>query len=280
MTRLLWANIAPHHDLHTAFIDIPTARGYVMPRHCHDFYELILVLSGRAAHDVDGDTTLLEPNQLMLVRPDDAHTIRVARGTHLQYINIAFRADLWRTFSALGNFGALEEGTVPHCMVKHEVGSVRRCFENLLEPQTRTRSGLLRLLSETAPLLIGESTVEFDRTFSDAPDWLQRACAAMRVEENLRGGVPRLVELCGASAGHVSRTLKAHSGLAPSEWILERKLERAASLLSTSQRSIEEIARDCGFQNASYFYRTFARRYKMAPRAFRLRASRAVTAHL
>jgi AraC-like DNA-binding protein/mannose-6-phosphate isomerase-like protein (cupin superfamily) len=277
MKRLLWKDIAPGAAMHAAFIDIRAARGYTMARHCHDFYELLWVLAGRATHEANGHETVLTPETLVLVRPDDAHTIQASRGAQLQYINIAFRADLWRHFVALGDFGALENGPSPQC-VAPDATRARRCFERLLEPHAQTRSNLLHLWAETAPLLAGESTVEIDGTLRDAPDWLQRACAAMRTPENLRAGVPRLVELCGASASHVSRTLKTHSGVACSEWILERKLESAAALLVGTQRTAEDIARACGFSNTSYFYRTFARRYKLSPRAFRLQQSRAVTA--
>ena len=56
----------------------------------------------------------------------------------------------------------------------------------------------------------------------------------------------------------------------------ERKLARAARLLETSSLAVEEIARDCGFGNSAYFYRTFARRYSASPRAFRLAARQRV----
>lgn len=55
----------------------------------------------------------------------------------------------------------------------------------------------------------------------------------------------------------------------PSEFIRSIKLKKAANLLKTTDRTVQEIMFDCGFNNKSYFYRTFAQTYGMSPKEYR-----------
>jgi len=61
------------------------------------------------------------------------------------------------------------------------------------------------------------------------------------------------------------------TGLTPSEYIDQVRIEFAAHLLRSDERSIDEVVEACGFDNNSYFYRLFKRQYGTTPRQFRLR---------
>lgn len=65
------------------------------------------------------------------------------------------------------------------------------------------------------------------------------------------------------------RRVKDILGKKPSEFIRSVKLRKAASLLKTTDRTVQEIMFDCGFNNKSYFYRTFAITYGMSPKEYR-----------
>jgi AraC-like DNA-binding protein len=45
-------------------------------------------------------------------------------------------------------------------------------------------------------------------------------------------------------------------------------------LLTTTSRSISDIADDCGFENLSYFYRRFGREFGESPMKHRMQARR------
>jgi AraC-like DNA-binding protein len=107
------------------------------------------------------------------------------------------------------------------------------------------------------------------------PSWLADACAAMRAEENLRGGVPRLQELARVSPAHLSRSVRAAYGTTPTELVADLRLEHAASLLAATTSPIAEIAGRCGYASQSYFTRCFTTAHQVSPRDFRHRAQRA-----
>ena len=283
-TRFLWEFIAPESIFHAALVDIRAARAYAMPQHDHDFHELLFVLSGRAIHRTSMSDFEMSPHTLILIRPRDAHSIVVPRGGSLRYLNLAFRSSLWRNFLALATAAEpLESSAVPpHRAVPDEAAAgLRADFECMLRAWHEGATALwplLQLWSQAVPLLLqhdisaGPSTTGLEY----APDWLRCGADAMRGGANLRGGVTQLQALCGVSAGHLARTLKGQCGQSPREWILARRLERAARLLATTPLAVEEIGRDCGFANSAYFYRTFAREFGQTPRTYRLAARQRV----
>lgn len=69
----------------------------------------------------------------------------------------------------------------------------------------------------------------------------------------------------GSSPGFFSRIFKKIIGITPFEYIIESRLILARHLLTTSGMSIEQVASACGFDNISYFYRIFKRRFQITP---------------
>jgi mannose-6-phosphate isomerase-like protein (cupin superfamily) len=101
--RLFFANIAPGRPYHAALSATERAKAHGMrvTEHCHDFYEMLLVLAGEAVHGINGIETPLRAGDLILLRPDDRHYIRFQTGRHFYYINIAVDADMWHGFHTL-----------------------------------------------------------------------------------------------------------------------------------------------------------------------------------
>jgi len=68
----------------------------------------------------------------------------------------------------------------------------------------------------------------------------------------------------------LSRTFRAHYGLAPSVFLQSLRLERAMVLLSDSNLPMKDIARRCGFRDAAYFSRVVQKKTGFSPLALRL----------
>lgn len=78
-----------------------------------------------------------------------------------------------------------------------------------------------------------------------------------------------LAKLCGRSLSGFKREFAQVYGEAPQTWIRRKKLKRAAFLLETSDKNIEEIAEASGFTSAAHFARLFKEQYSVTPTAFR-----------
>jgi AraC-like DNA-binding protein len=58
---------------------------------------------------------------------------------------------------------------------------------------------------------------------------------------------------------------------APARWVLRKRLDQAASLLTNSDLPIIEITQECGFENQTHFSRVFRKKFGTAPSQWRRR---------
>ncbi len=95
------------------------------------------------------------------------------------------------------------------------------------------------------------------------------ALAAKSPDQDLR--LAALAARSHLSAFHLHRMFSAVAGETPKAYTLRLRLSRGAALLLTSDRSVLDIALDCGFKSHEAFTRAFARQFAMTPRAYRAR---------
>lgn len=77
-----------------------------------------------------------------------------------------------------------------------------------------------------------------------------------------------LAQIAGLSTYHFSRLFKQAVGIAPGQYVLQQRIERAKRLLKQPSVSVQQVAKDCGFGSASYFARQFRKAVGVTPKAF------------
>jgi AraC-like DNA-binding protein len=81
--------------------------------------------------------------------------------------------------------------------------------------------------------------------------------------------VDDLARAAGLSRAHFSREFRAAFGESPHSYLLTRRMERAAALLRTTDRSVAEICFSVGLQSVGSFTSSFKRTYSVTPTAYR-----------
>ncbi|MEA2468222.1 MAG: hypothetical protein QOJ57_2348 [Thermoleophilaceae bacterium] len=84
-------------------------------------------------------------------------------------------------------------------------------------------------------------------------------------------GVDDLARAAGLSRAHFSREFRAAFGETPHAYLLTRRLERAAALLRTTDRSVADVCFSVGLQSLGSFTTSFNRMYSMSPTTYRAR---------
>src|ERR1041384_3918179 len=82
-------------------------------------------------------------------------------------------------------------------------------------------------------------------------------------------GVDEMASAAGLSRAHFSREFRREFGESPHAYLLTRRLERAASLLRATDRSVAEICFAVGLQSVGSFTSSFSRTYGISPTAYR-----------
>ena len=81
--------------------------------------------------------------------------------------------------------------------------------------------------------------------------------------------VDDMADAAGLSRAHFSREFKRAFGESPHGYLLTRRLERAAALLRSTDRSVVDICLSVGLQSVGSFTTSFKRTYGMSPTAYR-----------
>jgi AraC-like DNA-binding protein len=82
-------------------------------------------------------------------------------------------------------------------------------------------------------------------------------------------GVDAMAKVAGLSRAHFSREFRRAFGESPHAYLLTRRLERAAALLRTTDRSVAEICFSVGLQSVGSFTTSFTRTFGFSPTAYR-----------
>lgn len=78
----------------------------------------------------------------------------------------------------------------------------------------------------------------------------------------------QLASVAQVSEFHFSRLFKNTTGMAPHQFVLRLRLERALSLIKTRQLPLSDVAVAAGFFDQAHFTNVFKRAFGMTPRAF------------
>ncbi|MFD0673258.1 helix-turn-helix domain-containing protein [Cohnella sp. GCM10027633] len=76
--------------------------------------------------------------------------------------------------------------------------------------------------------------------------------------------------LAGWSPVRFTREFQAAYRIKPSQYVKQRRVERAKSLLAATDWTLDRIAAECGFENGYYLSRVFSQAVGMSPSRYRL----------
>jgi AraC-like DNA-binding protein len=247
-----------------AIADYPP--GAQMPPRVLDDFEFVWMLSGRARVTLDGDAVPLGPAQLLLVPPGLRHGFA------------------WDTT------GPCRHGYVH--FVPRDVGGSPPAK---LQVRPMTDDDPLAGLCAYLLWLAGAAPDDWPRRMSealafmlslfvsgplprpDAGDGLAPALAAAVRELQRhwaqtplhRVGVGELARLAHVSRGYINRLFRAGFGLSAAAALERARCSRAESLLLRTDLTVEAIAGQCGFADASHFSHRFASIHGASPRVYR-----------
>jgi AraC-like DNA-binding protein len=81
--------------------------------------------------------------------------------------------------------------------------------------------------------------------------------------------VPALARAAHLSPAHFSREFRRAFGESPHQYLLTRRLERAAALLRSTDRTVSDVCLMVGLRSLGSFTTSFGRIYGLTPTAYR-----------
>ena len=156
-----------------------------------------------------------------------------------------------------------------------DVLPVQNLVENMVCALVQETKNRRRITQNTMALLFLELLNCTDRLDKkeDEGEYSTLVMTALReIEENYRvASLTELASRCGVTVSYLSAAVHHGTGFTFKALLKRKRMEKAAGLLSHTRIPIGNIITAVGYENTSYFYRSFAQMYGVTPREYRAR---------
>jgi AraC family transcriptional regulator, transcriptional activator of pobA len=248
--------------------------------HRHDYHELIWTREGEAEHLIDGEVSLVEPNEITLIGRSQVHVFERARGLSGAVLRfgeellhgdaIASANPSWLAGSRLLHKVAVPAADVPR---------LQALIDTLAEETQRSTDSrsveLQRHLLATLLLWVERwfDATRIDQRDADDPELqLYRAFVEILERDFTRHhSAGYYAEALRVPQAALSRALAHVTGRTTKELITDRRMLEAARLLRFTSMSVGEVSYRAGFRDQFYFSRAFKRATSESPSAYRER---------
>ena len=254
-------------------------RSFQIPVHWHDEFEIIYVRSGFLTVSISGESYIGKTGDAFVVSPGNLHLMGSQTGT-VDYYTFLFPLKYisFRTDDMLDE-KLLEPLNSGHLMICPRVKDTpKELCEQLIEiyeakndesvskitTQVRTKIILLQFILEMwkKGFVIENDTSGRNTVEKEMVSYIQ---------QNFTGKISlrEFGEQFHLSEKYISRYFKEHFHITLSQYVTYLRLEHAKQLLQDTDIPVTDVAMQSGYQNVSYFIRSFQKAYAVSPLKYR-----------
>jgi AraC-like DNA-binding protein len=254
-------------------------RSFQIPVHWHDEFEIIYVRSGFLTVSISGESYIGKTGEAFVVSPGNLHLMGSQTGT-VDYYTFLFPLKYisFRTDDMLDE-KLLEPLNSGHLMICPRVkDTAKELCEQLIEiyeakkdeseskitTQVRTKIILLQFIFEMwkKGFVIENDTSGRNTVEKEMVSYIQ---------QNFTGKISlrEFGEQFHLSEKYISRYFKEHFHITLSQYVTYLRLEHAKQLLQDTDIPVTDVAMQSGYQNVSYFIRSFQKAYAVSPLKYR-----------
>ena len=254
-------------------------RSFQIPVHWHDEFEIIYVRSGFLTVSISGESYIGKTGEAFVVSPGNLHLMGSQSGT-VDYYTFLFPLKYisFRTDDMLDE-KLLEPLNSGHLMICPRVkDTAKELCEQLIEiymakkdeseskiaTQVRTKIILLQFILE---MWEKGFVIENDKSGRNTIEKEMISYIQQNFMEKI--SLKEFSEQFHLSEKYISRYFKEHFHITLSQYITHLRLEHAKQLLQDTDIPVTEIAMQSGYQNVSYFIRSFKKTYGVSPLKYR-----------
>jgi AraC-like DNA-binding protein/quercetin dioxygenase-like cupin family protein len=264
---------------------------YPLLMHRHDYYEINIVTNGEGRHYIEDNSVSAQKGSVFVLPPNIMHGYYA--GPDLEIFHLALSKRFMNVFSkelhSFKNYPiifeiepmlrkALNEEFFLQ-LTDAELKNLLPELNNLIDCEQVKYPGIVTLKNAKALSIIGSLTCIYSQKKSDIDKNSQLTTKNLidginYIHENYTDKIhlPDIAALCFMSYSTFSRNFKKIFGLSPSDYIMKLRIEHAKNLLNDTERSLANIAQDCGFFDLSHFSHYFCKFEKITPMKYRKQA--------
>lgn len=249
-------------------------RGPYAETHCHDYWEFTIITRGRILHKINGLERTVRENTLLVLRPDDTHSLNRTDNQDITYINIGVKNEVLKTVLSAFS-GGMYDFLLKSPFVEFEISkstsiyftNMFNKFQSAVHSKSESDDYLsIIFVSVIRELLLCANNSKQKQNYSAT---VNEFIEHMRRPENLTLSIEDIIKRMNYSHCHIIRLFKKETGTTPSQYFLKIKLNYARSMLETTDLSVLDIAATVGFSSLGHFTKVFKNQYSLPPASYR-----------
>lgn len=233
---------------------------------------LTLVESGHKKVEINGDTVTIGAQQAVLFAQGNYFSNQNSPDYRALsfFFDDVFLHDFLKRYS-------IDIHTPPKqiSIVGYEAcGNIQRLLDSMTETHSKKTPMQTILLSQQFELLLLELLQHFPdatKAFFSHIGATSKERMRFILEANLDiiGSVEQMQKLLRMSPSQFHKAFQKQFGTSPKTWLDAQRMQKATFLLLHSDKSIAQIAAECGYSTSSWFIARFKEHYKSTPKSYR-----------
>lgn len=252
-----------------------------VPLHNHDYNETFIILSGSATHVLGDWEYPLQRGDFLAVKGDIAHGFRNVH--NLEIISLFYDRSFFR--QAYREIRSIP-GFVSFFLIEPEIRMLRNyspmlklddqalnyvisMTDFMLEQQKRGNEALYPVLRMNFAALVSYLATQYDTSGGKSVQVpvLSQALAYMELHLADRIQLSDIADSVFLSPRQLERLFQKYLDESPMKQLQKMRLEKALTLLVEQNATVASAARQCGYEDMSYFTRVFRAAYGITPSA-------------
>lgn len=265
---------------HTRFINFPS--------HNHNYIEFNYVYQGTFTQIIDNKKIILQKGELIFLNQYITHEIEASSEEDI-IINFIIRPEFFDyIITLLDNENIISKFLLTTLYTDYNEGeylyfkvSERENIQSLVEKIIIELYSPSIMSKATIKLLVGLLIVELIKNSQDIEIYSVDNYEKMLIIQSFKYvdefyNAATLFELSGKLKQpdyKLSKLIKKHTGMTFKELLQEKRLSKSIELIKFTKYSIVEIIDLIGYENPTYFYKIFKKKFGMTPREYKLNLS-------
>lgn len=236
-------------------------------RHFQTFYEITLILDGKATNITTNTAELIQKNDIILMNKNTLHELISSNdSTSLKYINVAFSENIMQKIQCIFPEFILSQYTILRHLDDGTVNKLVNIYNeiNLNDSFVQAQLDIELFLYH----MVKEMLYNNLSTLQPYPSWFKKIMIACQNLEKVQN-VKDIFEISPYSKQYTIQKFHEYLNMTPSTYLNTLRIDSAINLLINTNLSITHICYKVGFNNVEYFDRIFKKKMQMTPYRYR-----------
>lgn len=235
-------------------------------------YQLIYITHGEGSFESrTGGIKKIKAGSIVMLFPDEWHRYKPNERTGWTEYWVGFKGPIADQLIR-NNFFSLRK-PIMHIGFQEEVIAF---FNDIYERTKTEMTGYQPLISGEILHLLGfvyaiGKEKAFRRNNNDMEQLVSQARIVFRENTETTITAEQVADTLGISYSLFRKIFKQYTGIAPGQYLIQLKIEKAKRLLTLPDKLIKEVAYDLGFDSCFYFSKLFKEKTGFSPVSYRNR---------